>query len=113
MDDEIDGIRDRLAAALAEVDGFSVVDSAQVADTFRRYKVTVDEEKTGLVPGIFTGGSVPRVAQMLGCDYIAAATVVDMKNSTRLFAADFGALQRGAFCAIAAVTSIAQVSNSI
>ena len=83
MDDEIDGIRDRLAVALAEVDGFSVVDSAQVADTFRRYKVTVAEEKTGLVPGIFSGGSVPRVAQMLGCDYVAAATVVNASSMNR------------------------------
>ena len=83
MDDEVDGVRDRLAAALAEVDGFSVVDSAQVADTFRRYKVTVAEEKTGLVPGIFSGGSVPRVAQMLGCDYIVATTIVNASSMNR------------------------------
>ena len=83
MDDEVDGVRDRLAAALAEVDGISVVDSAQVADTFRRYKVTVAEEKTGLVPGIFSGGSVPRVAQMLGCDYIVAATIVNASSMNR------------------------------
>jgi len=83
MDDEMDGVRDRLAAALAEIEGFAVMDSAQIADTFRRYKVTTDEEKTGLVPGIFTGGSVPRVAQMLGCDYIAAATVVDARAMAR------------------------------
>ena len=83
MDDEVDGVRDRLAAAFAEVDGFSVMDSAQVADTFRRYKVTVGEEKAGLVSGIFTGGSVPRVSQMLGCDYIAAATIVDARSMRR------------------------------
>ena len=83
MDDEVDGVRDRLAAALAEVDGFVVVDSAQVADSFRRYKVSVAEEKTGLVPGIFTGGSVPRVAQMLGCDYIVAATIVNASSMNR------------------------------
>ena len=83
MDDEVDGVRDRLATALAEIEGFAVMDSAQVADTFRRYKVTADEEKTGLVPGIFTGGSVPRVAQMLGCDYIAAATIVDARAMAR------------------------------
>ena len=63
LDDEIDGIRDRLASALAEVDGFSVMDSAQVVDTFRRYKVTVGEEKAGLVSGIFSGGSVPTIAK--------------------------------------------------
>lgn len=83
MDDEVDGVRDRLATALAEIEGFAVMDSAQVADTFRRYKVMADEEKTGLVPGIFTGGSVPRVAQMLGCDYIAAATIVDARAMAR------------------------------
>ena len=63
MDDEMDGVRDRLGAALAEVDGLSVVDSAQVADTFRRYKISIAEEKSGLIAGIFTGGSVPRIAQ--------------------------------------------------
>ena len=54
MDDEVDGVRDRLSAALAEVDGLSVMDSAQVADTFRRYKVTVGEERSGSVSGIFS-----------------------------------------------------------
>ena len=83
MDDEMDGVRDRLSAALAEVDGFEVVDSAQVADSFRRYKVTVAEEKAGLIAGVFTGGSVPRIAQMLGCDYIAAATVVNASSLKR------------------------------
>ena len=83
LDDEIDGIRDRLASALAEVDGFSVMDSAQVVDTFRRYKVTVGEEKTGLVSGIFSGGSVPTIAKMIGCDYIAAATVVNASKMRR------------------------------
>lgn len=83
MDDEVDGVRDRLAAAFAEVEGFSVVDSAQAVDTFRRYKVTVDEEKEGLYAGIFTGGSVPRVAQMLNCDYIAAATIVNASSMRR------------------------------
>jgi hypothetical protein len=83
MDDEVDGIRDRLAAALAEVKGFSVVDSAQVADTFRRYKVTTAEEKAGGYSGIFTGGSIPRVAQMIGCDYIVAASIVNANAMSR------------------------------
>lgn len=83
MDDAVDGIRDRLAAALAEVDGFAVLDSAQIADTFRKYKVTVQEEKTGLVPGIFTGGSVPNVAKMLGSDYIVAASIVSAGSLRR------------------------------
>ena len=83
MDDEIDGIRDRLGSAFAEVDGFLVVDSAQVADTFRRNKVTVGEEKAGLISGIFSGGSVPSIAKMLGCDYIAVATVVNASSMKR------------------------------
>ena len=83
MDDEVDGVRDRLSAAFAEIDGFAVMDSAQIADTFRRYKVTVGEEKADVVSGIFTGGSVPRVAQMLGCDYIAAATIVNASSMRR------------------------------
>ena len=83
MDDEVDGVRDRLSAALAEVDGFAVMDSAQVADTFRRYKVTVEDEKNDVYSGIFTGGSAPRVAQMLNCDYIAAATIVNASSMRR------------------------------
>ena len=83
MDDEIDGIRDRLAASLAAVDGMEVLDSAQIADTFRKYKVTTDEEKKGLVSGIFTGGSVPNVARMIGCDYIIAASVVGASTMKR------------------------------
>ena len=83
MDVVFDGIRDRLAASLAAVDGMEVLDSAQIADTFRRYKVTTDEEKKGLVSGIFTGGSVPNVARMIGCDYIIAASVVGASTMKR------------------------------
>jgi len=83
MDDEVDGVRDRLSAAFAEIDGFAVMDSAMVADTFRRYKISVGEERYGDIDGIFTGGSVPRVAQMLGCDYIAAATIVNASSMRR------------------------------
>lgn len=83
MDDEVDGVRDRLSSALAEIDGLSVMDSAQVADTFRRYKVTVGEEKAGLVSGIFSGGSIPAISKMLGCDYIAAATIVNASVANR------------------------------
>ena len=36
IDDEIDGIRDRLTSSLAAVDGLQLVDSSQVADSFRR-----------------------------------------------------------------------------
>jgi len=83
MDDEVDGIRDRLSVALAEVDGFSVLDASQVADSFRKYKVSTAEEKTGLLSGIFTGGSVPNVSKMLGCDYIVAASIVGAGSARR------------------------------
>jgi len=83
MDDEVDGIRDRLAVAMAEVEGFAVLDSAQIADTFRKYKVTTAEEKEGLVSGIFTGGSVPNVARMIGCDYVVAASIVGASSMRR------------------------------
>jgi hypothetical protein len=83
MDDEVDGVRDRLSAALAEVAGVSVVDSSQVADAFRRHKVTAEEEKSALVSGIFTGGSIPRIAEMLGCDYIAVASIVNAAAQRR------------------------------
>ena len=83
FDDEIDGIRDRLTASLAAVDGMEVLDSAQIADTFRKYKVSTDEEKKGLVSGIFSGGSVPNVARMIGCDYIVAASVVGASSMRR------------------------------
>lgn len=76
MDDEMDGIRDRLAAAIAGTGELEVVDSAFSVDTFRRWKITTEEEKSGLISGIFSGGSAPNVAKMLNCDYIAAATVV-------------------------------------
>ena len=83
MDDEVDGIRDRLTASLAAVDGMEVLDSSQIADTFRKYKVTTDEEKKGLVSGIFSGGSIPNVARMIGCDYIVAASIVGASSMRR------------------------------
>ena len=55
-DDEMDGVRDRLAAALAEIEGFAVMDSAQVADTFRRYKITTDERRRDLSPASSPAG---------------------------------------------------------
>lgn len=83
MDDEIDGIRDRLAAALAGTGEIEVVDSSFSVDTFRRWKITTAEEKAGLVSGVFTGGSAPNVSKMLDCDYIAAATVVSATAMNR------------------------------
>jgi len=83
MDDEMDGIRDRLGAAIAGTGELTVVDSSFSVDTFRRWKVTTEEEKAGFMTGIFSGGSAPNVAKMLGCDYIVAATVVGASSMNR------------------------------
>jgi len=82
MDDEIDGIRDRIGAELAGA-GMIVMDQAEIASGFTRYKVTTAEERAGLVDGIFTGGSTVRVAQMLGCDYIMLVSVVRASSTRR------------------------------
>ena len=83
LDDEVDGVRDRLTASLAEVENLEVVDAAQVADAFRRYKVMTAEERAGLIGGVFSGGSVSRMAEMLGCDYIIAASIVNASTMKR------------------------------
>lgn len=83
MDDETDGIRDRLSASLAEVDGLSIVDSALATDAYRRWKTTVAEEKSGADAGVFSGAAPTRLAEMLGCDYLIVATVVDARALKR------------------------------
>ena len=83
MDDETEGVRDRLSASLAEVDGLSVVDSALVADTYKRWKTTVAEEKAGVATGVFSGASMTRLAEMLNCDYLVVATIVDARGMKR------------------------------
>lgn len=75
MDDMVDGIRDRIAAEMAGA-GMTVLDQAEIASGFNRYKITTAEERAELVDGIFTGGSVVRVAQMLGADYIMTASII-------------------------------------
>ena len=75
MDDEVDGVRDRIAAELAGA-GLIVMDKAEIIDGFNRFKVTTAEERAGMVDGIFTGGSTVRMAQMLGCDYIMMVSIV-------------------------------------
>lgn len=75
MDDMVDGIRDRIAAEMAGA-GMTVLDPAEIASGFNRYKITTAEERAGLVDGIFTGGSVVRVAQMLGADYVMTASII-------------------------------------
>ena len=82
MDDQVDGIRDRLAAEIAGMD-FIVMDSAEIGAAFNRYKITTAEERAGLIAGLFTGGSVTRVAQMLGADYILTASIVGASQMRR------------------------------
>lgn len=75
MDDMVDSVRDRIAAELAGA-GMIVLDQAEIASGFNRYKVTTAEERTGLIDGVFTGGSTVRVAQMLGADYVMTASII-------------------------------------
>ena len=83
MDDQVDGIRDRLAAEVSGMD-FIVMDSAEIGAAFNRYKITTAEERAGLIAGLFTGGSVTRVAQMLGADYILTASIVGASQMRRV-----------------------------
>jgi len=82
MDDEVDGVRDRISAELAGA-GLIVLDKTVIADSFNRFKVTTAEERAGLVDGVFTGGSTVRVAQMLGCDYIMLVSIVGASHTVR------------------------------
>ena len=83
MDDQVDGIRDRLAAEVSGMD-FVVMDSAEIGAAFNRYKITTAEERAGLIAGLFTGGSVTRVAQMLGADYILTASIIGASQMNRI-----------------------------
>jgi hypothetical protein len=80
MDDMVDGVRDRIAAELAGA-GLIVLDQAEIASGFNRYKVTTAEERAGLIDGVFTGGSTVRVAQMLGADYVMTASIVSANRA--------------------------------
>lgn len=84
MNEEVDGVRDRLAASIAATDAVTVMDSADVDNSFRRWKVTTEEEKRGLVDGLLSGGSATRVAQMLGCDYLVVGTIVGANAINRM-----------------------------
>lgn len=88
MDDQVDGIRDRLAAEVSGLD-FIILDSAEIGAAFNRYKITTAEERAGLIAGLFTGGSVTRVAQMLNADYILTASIIGASQMNR-FAGDRG-----------------------
>ena len=83
MDDQIDGIRDRLAGEAAGAD-FIVMDSNEIGAAFNRYKITTAEERAGLVAGLFTGGSVTRVAQMLGADFVLLASINRASSLNRI-----------------------------
>lgn len=75
IDDMVDGVRDRISAELAGA-GMVVMDQAEIASGFNRFKVTTAEERAGLIEGVFTGGSTVRVGQMLGADYVMVASII-------------------------------------
>lgn len=74
LDEEVDGIRDRITAELAGA-GMIVMDAQELASSFDRFKVTTQEERNGLIDGAFRGGSPLRLAQMIGCDYIMLISI--------------------------------------
>jgi len=82
MDDEVDGIRDRIGAELAG-SGMIIMDQAEIANGFNRYKVTTAEERAGVIAGVFSGGSTVRIAQMLGCEYIMSVKIVRASSTKR------------------------------
>ncbi|MBE6383086.1 MAG: PEGA domain-containing protein [Lentisphaerae bacterium] len=84
LDDQVDGIRDRLAAEVAGIGGFTVMDSNEIVAAFNRYKVSTAEERNGLIDGLFTGGSVTRVAQMIEADYVLLASINGASNANRV-----------------------------
>lgn len=81
MDDMVDGIRDRIGAEMAG-SGMVVLDQSDIISAFRRYKITTDEERSGLIDGLFTGGTVTRVSQMLGADFIMNASVISANKAS-------------------------------
>ncbi len=83
LDDKVDGVRDILAAELAGA-GLTVLDKAEITDSFTRFKVTAAEEKAGLVDGLLTGASTVNVGKMLGCDYILAVAINRASHTSRV-----------------------------
>lgn len=82
LDDEIDPMRDVISAELAGHD-MIVLDPSEIAAGFHRYKVTTDEERAGLIDGLFTGGSAVRVAQMIGADYLVMISLISADVRSR------------------------------
>ncbi len=73
LDEEVDAIRDVITAELAgEV---RVMDPQDVTDAFRKWKISTTEERNRLVEGVFTGGSVVRIAEMVGADAVMTVAV--------------------------------------
>ncbi len=62
LDAQLGGIRERIVAAFAEVDGFQVIDSTLAADAFL---------------------SSPNVAKAVGSDYVAVATILRAGSTKR------------------------------
>ena len=62
LDAQIDGIRERIVAAFAEVDGFQIVDATLAADAFK---------------------ASPNIAKMVGSDYAAVATILRAGSTRR------------------------------
>ena len=87
MNDEVDGIRDRLAAELAGMD-FIIMDSAEIGAAFFQSKIPA-EEQDKMIDLLFRGGSVTRVAQTLGADYVLLASINGASQMNR-FAGDRG-----------------------
>ncbi len=77
MDDEVDGVRDRLLAELAATDAMKVVEPSVVMAGFKRWKVTVDEEKAADLEGALGSASARNLARLVGCDYFLLATIVN------------------------------------
>lgn len=74
LDDEVDGLRDLISAEMAAGD-IRLMDANEIASAFHKYKVTTEEARSGMVKGLFSGGSVTRMTQMLNADYIILVSV--------------------------------------
>ncbi|MCL1921066.1 MAG: PEGA domain-containing protein [Kiritimatiellaeota bacterium] len=78
LDDQVDAIRDSIAAALAAVD-MEVIDPHESMSNFDRYKTTIAEERLGLIEGAYRGGSPQNQARMLGADFAIVVSITDAK----------------------------------
>lgn len=82
LDDEVDGIRDRLATEIAGLE-LRILDPTEIVAAFSRAKVTTRAERDQLVTGLFQGGSVTRMAQMVEADYVLMASIVGASSLKR------------------------------